>query len=332
MVNKKPIIVVDAMGGDNAPVDIVTGALVAAKRDSGINIILTGDETTIKNILPAPIPSNITIHHTSEVIDMCEAPGTAIRNKKDSSISVGMRLVRDGEADAIVSAGNSGAMMAGATLILKTREGIDRPAIATYLPSKTGKVILLDAGATADCKPDNLLQFAYLGAEYASFALNKENPTIGLLSIGEEPEKGNELTKEAHKLLKEAKDLNFIGNIEPKEMVRGEADVIVCDGFVGNLMLKASEGISELIMHFLKKEMTKGFFNKLFSYFLKSALRSTKNLLNYEEYGAALLVGVRGIVLIGHGRSNARAIESAVFSAKQATLLNVGRKESKADS
>ena len=318
---KKPIIVVDAMGGDNAPNEVVIGALTAAKNDPDVTIILTGDKTTIENILPSSPPSNIEIVHTTEVVEMCEAPGSAIRNKKDSSISVGMRLVRDGKADAIVSAGNSGAMMAGATLILKTRKGIDRPAIATYLPSKTGKVILLDAGATADCKPENLLQFGYLGAEYAKVALQKEHPRVGLLSIGEEPEKGNELTKGAHQLLKDAEDLNFIGNIEPKEMVRGEADVIVCDGFVGNLMLKASEGIAELIMHYVKKEITTGFFNKICAFFLKGALSNAKNILNYEEYGAALLVGVNGIVLIGHGRSNSRAIESAIYSAKQAASM-----------
>ncbi len=274
-------------------------------------------------LLPTPAPDNLTVHHTSEVIEMCESPGVAIRNKKDSSIAVGMRLVRDGKAHGIVSAGNSGAMMAGAMLILKPRRGIDRPAIATPLPNRNGsRAILLDAGATTDCKPMHLVQFAQLGSEYAA-ALGVTRPRVGLLSIGEEPSKGNELIKETHQLLLNS-DLNFIGNVEPKECTRGEVDVAVCDGFVGNLMLKCGEGFGELIMTLIRDAVGTSWLTQLGGMLLRPALRRVKKVTDYAEYGGAVLLGVNGVVIIGHGRSNERAIENAIRLAVQSAEHHVG--------
>ena len=309
------------MGGDNAPQAVVDGAVIAARAISDISILLIGDEQIIRAELAThgTLPNNIQIRHASQVIDMCEAPGGAIRHKRDSSIVVGMYLVRKGEADAIVSAGNSGAMMAGATLILKAQPGIDRPAIVTLIPTITGgRAIMLDAGATTDCKPQNLLQFAELGSSYAAQVLQIPLPRVGLLSIGEEPSKGDELTKDTHQLLLASSTLNFVGNVEPKEMLRGEVDVVVCDGFVGNLMLKDGEGFGELIMKSLMTELNRNLFRKVVALLLRTAFRQVKRKFDYAEYGGALLLGVNGVVVIGHGRSNATAIENAIRVASDA--------------
>jgi len=302
------------MGGDRAPQAVVTGAVVAARVLPDVDIILTGDEAAVTPLLAAaaPIPANITLQHTPQWVEMCEPPGAAIRQKPNSSIAVGMRMVRDGKAQAIVSAGNSGAMMAGAMIILKAQPGIDRPAIATPLPTANGRqAILLDAGATTDCKPSNLVQFAQLGSTHASAVFQYPRPTVGLLSIGEEPSKGDELTKETHKLLA-AGHLNFVGNVEPKEVLRGNVDVTVCDGFVGNLMLKASESVSDLVITVLKSALNSHWLYKLGAWLAKPAFQQVKKSLDYAEYGGALLLGVNGIVVIGHGRSNERAIENAI--------------------
>lgn len=254
---------------------------------------------------------------------MCDAPGVAIRQKRDSSIAVGMRLVRDGAAHAFISAGNSGAMMAAGMLILKARPGVDRPAIATMLPSRRGRIILLDAGATTDCKPAHLVQFARLGSVYAEAVLDRPSPRIGLLSIGEEPTKGDELTKETHQLLLTS-GLNFLGNVEPKEVVRGEVDVVVCDGFVGNLTLKTCEGFGSLMMDLIKEEVGKHWYTRLAAAFLVPAFRRVAKLIDYAEYGGALLLGVNGIVVISHGRSNAMAMENAIRVAARAAEHHVG--------
>ncbi len=302
------------MGGDKAPLAVVEGALAAAKALPNISIILVGDESVIKPMLQAQgdIPANITCHHASQVIGMCEAPADGIRQKRDASIPVGMRLVRDGKAQAMISAGNSGAMMAGGMLILKAQKGIDRPAIATLMPTLKGKCILLDAGATTDCKPYNLVQFAHLGNDYARAVLQEESPRVGLVSIGEEASKGDELTKETHLLLAADSELNFIGNVEPKEMFRGEVDVLVCDGFVGNLILKTGEGITELLLRLLKREFTRSWLTKIAALLLKPAFASAMKVVDYAEVGGALLLGVNGVVIIGHGRSNSVAIENAI--------------------
>jgi glycerol-3-phosphate acyltransferase PlsX len=316
-------IVVDAMGGDQAPQAIVAGALNAARALPGVDIILTGDQAVVAPLLPSSAPANLRVHHTSQAVDMCESPGVAIRQKPDSSIAVGMKLVRDGKAHGIVSAGNSGAMMAGAMLILKPRRGIDRPAIATPLPNRNGsRAFLLDAGATTDCKAMHLVQFAQLGSEYAA-SLGVHNPRVGLLSIGEEPSKGNELIKETHQLLLNS-DVNFIGNVEPKECTRGEVDVAVCDGFVGNLVLKCAEGFGELINTLLKEAVMSSWLTRLGGLLVRPAMRNVKKVTDYAEYGGAVLLGVNGIVIIGHGRSNERAIENAIRVAVQSAEHRVG--------
>lgn len=308
------------MGGDFAPQAAVTGALAAAFAHPDINVIITGDEAVINPLLAvsAPLPTNISLQHASQVVEMCDAPGVAIRQKRDSSISVGMRMVRDGQAQAIVSAGNSGAMMAAAMLILKPQPGIDRPAIATIFPTKTGSAVLLDAGATTDCKPHHLLQFALLGNAYAKVVSGISHPRIGLLSIGEEPTKGDELTKDTHQLLLKTTGINFSGNCEPKDFLRGEIDVVVCDGFVGNLVLKTGEGLGELIMSLLKQEIMRNCLSRFAALLLKPALQRVKKLFDYTEYGGALLLGVNGVVLIGHGRSTKDAIANAVYAAARA--------------
>lgn len=308
------------MGGDQAPQAIVAGAVAAARAVPAVDIALVGDEAVIRAHLPeADVPTNIVVRHASQVVSMCDPPGAVIRQKPDSSIGVGMRMVRDGKAQAFISAGNSGAMMAAAILILKPQPGVDRPAIATLLPTLTGSVVLLDAGATADCKPIHLLQFARMGSVYARLVFDCPRPRVGLLSIGEEPTKGNELTKEAHKLLLTS-ELNFTGNVEPKELNRGEVEVAVCDGFVGNLMLKAGEGFGLMMMELfereLKAEMAATTLDPQivaqFAGLLKPAIRRVRARVDYAEVGCALLLGVNGIVLIGHGRSNALAIENAI--------------------
>ncbi|HEY3417227.1 MAG TPA: phosphate acyltransferase PlsX [Armatimonadota bacterium] len=318
-------VAVDAMGGDLAPQAIVAGAVAAAQAQPEIEVLLVGDEAVVTPCLNAlgPVPANISLQHAAEVIGMCDAPGIAIRQKRNSSIVIGMRLVRDGRAHAMFSAGNSGAMMAGAMLILKAQPGIDRPAIASFFPSRNGNVILLDAGATTDCKPANLVQFAHLGSRYAAAILNRPQPRIGLLSIGEEQTKGDDLTKETHQLLL-AEPLNFHGNVEPKDVLRGDVDVVVCDGFVGNLMLKAGEGFCEWLLETIKAEITRTFWGRVAGAMLRPAFRRLKKRVDYAEYGGALLLGVNGVVIISHGRSNERAAANAIRVAAQAAERHVG--------
>jgi len=318
---KRVAVAVDAMGGDLAPQAIVTGAVSAARLLPDVDIVLVGIESAIQACLATlgVQPGNLRVQHASQTIDMCEPPVAAIRQKRDSSISVGMRSVRDGQTQAFISAGSSGAVMAGATLILKPQTGVDRPAIATPFPTRSGKrAILLDAGATADCKPAHLVQFARLGSAYACAVGDLPCPRVGLLSIGEEPSKGDELTKETHQLLLTTQGINFVGNVEPKELVRGEVDVVVCDGFVGNLMLKAGEGIGELIMGLLKDEIAKSWVFRLAAALLRPAIYRVKACMDYAEYGGALLLGVNGVVVISHGRSSAQAIENAICLAARA--------------
>jgi len=315
-------IAIDAMGGDQAPHEIVAGTLAAAHALPEVDLLLVGDEGIVNGLLAGGQAPNLTVVHASQVVDMSDSPGVAVRHKPDSSISVGMKLVRDGKAQAIISAGNSGAMMAAAVLILKGQRGVDRPAIATLLPTRKGQTVLLDSGATTDCKPAHLVQFARLGSIYASAVQDHPKPRVGLLSIGEEPTKGDELTKETHKLLLTS-GLNFIGNVEPKELLRGEVDVVVCDGFVGNLMLKAGEGFGELIMGLLKDEIKRGNWAlKIVAKLMQSAFRRVAARFDYAEIGGALLLGVNGVVIICHGRSNSLAVTNAIrLAARAATRM-----------
>lgn len=317
-------IAVDAMGGDYAPVEIVKGA-VLADGSHGIQIILVGDQAAIEQDLakyPSESLRHIEVKHASEVVAMDEHPANAIRRKPDSSIVVAANLVNSGEAQAMVSAGNTGAAMAVATLRFGRIPGIDRPAICSLLPTASGKAVMIDAGANVDCSVENLLQFAVMGKEYAERVLNLKNARVGLLNIGEEPSKGDELTKATHARLAQM-NLNFVGNVDGKDVFRGAADVIVCDGFAGNVVLKITEGVAEFILGTVKAEMNRSLPRKIGLMLSGSAFKDVNASLDYAEYGGAPLLGVNGVCIIGHGRSNARAIQSAIRAAADAVENDV---------
>lgn len=316
-------IAVDAMGGDNAPLEIVKGA-VEAYTKYGVPTILVGDQSSIKSILGeyGSSVSGIEVVHASEVVRMDEHPAIAIRKKRDSSIVVCADLVKSGHAQAMVSAGNTGAAMSVATLRLGRIPGIMRPAIGSVIPNVTSRFLMLDAGANVDCKVENMLQFAIMGNAYAQRIFSLPNPRIGLLSIGEEPTKGNELTIATNKRLSET-DLNFIGNVEGKEMFRGAVDVVVCDGFDGNIALKTMEGVAEFVFTTIKEEVKKSLLNKLAAATVRPMLRRLVHRFDYAEYGGAPLLGVNGICIVGHGRSDARAARNAILAAAHAVEQDV---------
>jgi phosphate acyltransferase len=306
-------IAVDAMGGDNAPRAVVAGA-VQASREYGAGIILVGIEQVVREELakhPQAKTLPIEVRNATEVVDMLDSAATVFRRKKDSSIRVANELVKSGEADAVFSAGHTGAAMSTSLFVLGRVEGVERPAIATFMPTLTGTSIVLDVGANVDCKPNHLLQFAVMGEVYARYFLGNPNPKVGLLSIGEEETKGNELTKEAFKLLTET-SLNFIGNVEGRDVMAGRADVIVCDGFIGNVVLKVSEAVAEAIGLFLREDIKKSPLSKLGYLLMRPAFRSLKSRVDYAEYGGAPLVGINGISIISHGRSSDRAVKNAI--------------------
>ncbi|RMG70037.1 MAG: phosphate acyltransferase PlsX [Nitrospirae bacterium] len=309
----------DAMGGDHAPRTTVEGAIETVNETEDIEIILVGDEDRIRAELKGKgYPENrITIFHASQKVEMEDDISTAIRRKKDSSIRKGIELVREGRADAFVSAGHSGVVMATALLLLGKSEGVHRPAIATTMPTLTTPFVLLDAGANVDSEPENLLQFALMGRAFSKRILGVENPRVALLSIGEEDTKGNELTKEAFRLIKST-GINFIGNIEGKDIYTGQADVIVCDGFIGNIVLKVSEGLADVIMKMLKREIANIATGKIAYMLMKPAIKSFKRKTDYAEYGGAPLLGINGTCLISHGRSSSKAIRNAI---KQAAVF-----------
>lgn len=301
------------MGGDRGPVVNIEGA-VAAARELGLSVLLVGNEEELSRSLRRHSTNGlgITICHAPETVGMNESPSAALRKKKHSSIRVGLELVKRGEADAFISAGNTGAVMATAMVTLGSLPGVERPAIALIVPTLRGQAILLDAGANADCKPRHLLQFAIMGDIYARQVMGKTSPTVGLLSIGEEESKGNELTREAFKELEEERSLNFIGNVEGREVFGGAADIIVCDGFTGNIALKISESAAEFFTVLLKEELEKGLVGKLGALLTRGAFRRFKKRVDYTEYGGAPLLGVGGMCIISHGRSTAKAIKNAI--------------------
>ena len=310
-------IALDAMGGDFAPKFEVEGA-VAACREFGVELILVGDEKRISEELAKNGASDcaITMLHADQVVTMDDAPSMVIRKKRNSSIWKATELVAEKKASAVVSAGNTGASMAAALFILNPIKGIDRPAIAAIFPTLKNPVIIVDVGANVDCKPKHLFQFAVMGDVYAKRVFGREKPRIGLLSNGEESSKGNEVTKEAHGLLK-GSSLHFYGNVEGKDIFKGDTDVIVCDGFVGNVVLKTSEGLSEAMFQLLKTEISRGsFFEKLGYPLLKSSFARFKKRVDYSEYGGAPLLGVNGVSMICHGRSTPKAIKNAIAMAK----------------
>jgi phosphate acyltransferase len=306
-------IAVDAMGGDNAPHAIVAGAVQAAK-EYGTGIILVGIEQIIQAELknhPHASSLPIEVRNATEVVDMLDSPVTVFRRKKDSSIRIANELVKSGEAVAVISAGHTGAAMATSLFVLGKLEGIERPAIATFMPTMKGTTIILDVGANVDCKPDHLLQFAIMGEVYAKYLLKVPSPRVGLLSIGEEETKGNELTKEAFKLLTET-SLNFIGNVEGRDVMSGKADVVVCDGFIGNVVLKISEAVAETVGLMIRENIGDNLIKKLGYFMMRPAFRALKRRVDYAEYGGMPLIGINGISIISHGRSSARAIQNAI--------------------
>jgi len=312
------------MGGDRGPVVNIEGA-VAAARELGLSVLLVGNEEELSRSLRRHSTNGlgITICHAPETVGMNESPSAALRKKKHSSIRVGLELVKRGEADAFISAGNTGAVMATAMVTLGSLPGVERPAIALIVPTLRGQSILLDAGANADCKPRHLLQFAIMGDIYARQVMGKKSPTVGLLSIGEEESKGNELTREAFKELEEERSLNFTGNVEGREVFSGAADIIVCDGFTGNIALKISESAADFFTVLLKEELEKGLVGKLGALLTRGAFRRFKKRVDYTEYGGAPLLGVGGMCIIGHGRSTAKAIKNAIRVAAECVENNV---------
>lgn len=307
-------IAVDAMGGDHAPGEIIPGCVEAVRAYPRVDeILLVGQEDVVRRELEAcgALEDRIRVIHASEVIEMGEPPAMALRRKKDSSISRAIDLVKTGEADAVFSAGSTGAMVAGSTLKLRTLEGCDRPTIATVLPTQKHPVVLLDAGANPECTSKMLAQFAVMGDVYAREILGAASPKVGLLSIGGEAAKGNELTKQTYKML-EASHLNFVGNVESHDMFEGKVDVVVCDGFTGNVVLKTGEAVARAMKKWMKDEFTASLPRKLGALLLKPAFKSIARKSDPESQGGAPLLGVNGIVYIGHGSSSRRAVKNAI--------------------
>jgi glycerol-3-phosphate acyltransferase PlsX len=311
-------IAVDAMGGDDAPESVVAGAVLAA-RELDVEIILTGISERIQAELDKFDDHDslrIRIVHAEDVVEMHDVPARVLRTKKKSSMKVGVDLVKHGEAEAFVSAGNTGAVLAYSTVILRPLKGVDRPAIAIQLPTLRGNSILLDAGANVDCKTSQLFQFGIMGHVFAKYILGEENPRVGLLSIGEEDLKGNEVTKEVFQMLKKS-HINFTGNIEGKEVFRGNADVIVCDGFTGNVALKISESLAEMIGTNLKRLFKSSWVTKLGYLLLKPHLAEFKKSVDHSETGGAPLLGVNGVVIIAHGNSSPKSMKNAIKRASE---------------
>ena len=320
-------IAVDAMGGDHAPRAEVEGALLAV-RELGVRVILVGVEATVRQELNRHRHRGMPIEivNATEIITMTDSPSQAFRRKKDSSLHVATKLVRDGKADALVTAGNTGAAMTVARFILGTLPSVDRPALAAAFPNMREKVtIILDVGANVDSKPLQIEQFAVMGEIYYRAIWGVKKPRVALLSIGEEEMKGNELTREAAALLKQTA-LNFVGNVEGRDVFRGNVDVIVCDGFIGNVALKISEGLVEHIGGLLKKAIKSSLTSQLGYALSKSAFDSFRKRTDYSEYGGAPLLGVRGITVIGHGRSNPNAIKNAIRVANELCRSRVNEK------
>lgn len=311
-------IILDGMGGDNAPFEIVKGAVEASKFIEH-EIVIVGKEDEIKKALKkfsGKYPENrISVFHASEVITNDDAPVKAIRKKKDSSMVVGLNMVKNKEGDIFISAGNTGALMAGGLFVLGRIQGIDRPALASIYPIMGGRPsLLVDAGANAECKPNNLLEFAAMGSIYMEKVIGVNNPRVGLVNLGVEETKGSTLTKAAYELI-EKSPVNFIGNVEAREVPKGVCDVIVCDGFVGNVILKLTEGLAWNILKLLKKKFTDGFKAKLGAAFLVGKMKELKEEFDYSEYGGAPILGIKGPVVKMHGSSEANSVKNTIIKA-----------------
>jgi glycerol-3-phosphate acyltransferase PlsX len=320
-------IAVDAMGGDSGPEIVATAAVEAAAGDpSNLVVVLVGDRPRIEKILGRArhVPSNIQIVHASEAVEMSEAPASAVRKKKDSSIGVALRMLKNREVDGIVSAGNTGAVVAGSLVTLGRLHGVSRPAIAMFYPTAKGWVVVLDIGANSTCTAKNLLQFGIMGSVFARYHLRVENPRVGLLNIGEERSKGTDIVKEAYRLL-EISDVNFVGNVEGRDVFTDVVDVVVCDGFVGNILLKFGESIVSFTSNVLREEIRKSPIATIGALLMKGVFRSFRSRLDYAEYGGAPLLGVNGVVIISHGKSTVQAIRNAINMARRFVTYDVNR-------
>ncbi len=324
-------VILDAMGGDNAPNAVVEGCILALKEMPDLYVTLTGREDAIAYELAKHQfdSGRINIVNATEVIDMAEPPVDAIRHKRDSSLVKGLRLTGEGQGDVFITAGSTGAAIAGATLIVKRLPGVKRPALAPLLPTKTGSVLLIDAGANADCRPSYLAQFALMGSIYMRNVMGVKSPRVGLINNGAEAGKGNELTKAAYKLI-ERMPVLFAGNAEGRDLVSGEFDVLVCDGFTGNVVLKFMEGLAGVLLGMLKKELESSFITKFGAALSMPAYRNLKKTMDYTEYGGALMLGVNGGVVKAHGSSNSKAILSTLRQAAgfiKGDVVNVIKQE-----
>ncbi len=311
-------IAIDAMGGDHAPEATVDGALWALKENKGIHLYLVGDDTRINEVLKDKTydKDRLEIVHADEEITNEESPVLAIRRKKNSSIVVAMNMVKEKKAEAFVSAGSTGAVLAGGTLIIGRIKGIERPALGSLLPTGIGMTLLIDCGANVDSKPHYLQQFAKMGSVYYESIMDQTQPTVGLLNNGSEEKKGNNLTKEAFKLLKDDQYLNFIGNIEGREVPEGKADVVVCDGFAGNVVLKLYEGLASTLMGMIKESIMSTTKSKIGGLLIKDSMKQMQKKMDYTEYGGAPLLGLEGLVVKSHGSSNAKAFKNAIIQCK----------------
>lgn len=315
-MNEKVIVALDAMGGDYAPVETVKGAVEAVNAYSNIDIILVGKEELIKKELANYDyeKERISIENATQIIDMGEVPTLAIREKKDSSLVVALKLVRENKADACVSAGSTGAVLVGGQVIVGKLKGVKRPALAPFLPSPNGMSLLIDCGANVDAKPENLVQFAQMGSVYYENVLGKKNPTVGLVNIGVEEEKGNKLIKETYPLLKENKSINFIGNVEARDISGGgKADVLVTEAFVGNVILKFFEGVAKTFLKEIKKGVMSSLKTKIGGVLVKPALKGLVNTFDSSSQGGAPLLGLKGLVVKAHGNSTSAEIKTAIY-------------------
>ena len=319
-------VAIDCMGGDHGPKVTVPAALAFAQKHDDVRVVLVGREESISPYLTQPSGERISVRHASEVVAMDESPALAIRNKKDSSMRVAIDLVKQGQADVCVSAGNTGALMAISRFVLKMLPGIDRPAICAILPTMTGHTHVLDLGANVDCSPEHLLQFGIMGASLVAALEHRERPTVGILNIGSEDIKGNDVVKRAAELLKDS-GLNFIGNVEGDGVYKGEAEVVVCDGFVGNVALKASEGLAQMLATFLRQEFGRNLLTKLVALIALPVLSRFKKRVDHRGYNGATLLGLKGIVVKSHGSADAfsfaNALERAAEEARTGVLARI---------
>lgn len=312
-------IAIDGMGGDNAPQAVVEGVIKALKEYNGIEYYITGPKEKIEEELKKYTydESLVNIVDAKEVVSTNEHPVMALKKKKDSSIYKALKLVKDKECDAVISAGSTGAFLAGCTLVIGRIKGVERPALAPIMPGKNGTFMIVDAGANVDCKPNYLVQFAKMGKVYYQGVLDNENPSIGLVNIGAEEEKGNELTKNVYKLLKDESSLNFVGNVEPRDTSKGDVNVLVCDGFVGNTLLKMYEGVASTLLKMIKDEiLSSGITSKIGAVLLKPVFKSLQKKFDYKEYGGAPFLGVDGICVKAHGSSDGKAFKHAIRQTK----------------